>query len=231
MSTEAVIAELLASKEPLRILVLGSEGDIKRLAALGLPVTSEDSSLSMQHLVNARLDAERRQGSAGVVQVLTVMPETEQATAAECALIYAMLVRCRKVISCRDKLEDMLRYADCASWAAAKAAYETKVLDVFKAMWREKDAYPYNIIDNIKEYNKNESYILKQLYWQLAERTPGRINDGDAQMINELRQMFSDISLSLLAPDIVLAGNIAGDEKLAAALELYKTKTKVIEVC
>ena len=231
MSTEAVIAELLASKEPLRILVLGSEGDIKRLAALGLPVTSEDSSLSMQHLVNARLDAERRQGSASVVQVLTVMPETEQATAAECALIYAMLVRCRKVISCRDKLEDMLRYADCASWAAAKAAYETKVLDVFKAMWREKDAYPYNIIDNIKEYNKNESYILKQLYWQLAERTPGRINDGDAQMINELRQMFSDISLSLLAPDIVLAGNIAGDEKLAAALELYKTKTKVIEVC
>ena len=104
MSTEAVIAELLASKEPLRILVLGSEGDIKRLAALGLPVTSEDSSLSMQHLVNARLDAERRQGSAGVVQVLTVMPEAEQATAAECALIYAMLVRCRKVISCRDKI-------------------------------------------------------------------------------------------------------------------------------
>ena len=231
MSTEAVIAELLASKEPLRILVLGSEGDIKRLAALGLPVTSEDSSLSMQHLVNARLDAERRQGSADVVQVLTVMPETEQATAAECALIYAMLVRCRKVISCRDKLEDMLRSADCASWAAAKAAYETKVLDVFKATWREKDSYPYNIIDNIKEYNKNESYILKQLYWQLAERTPGRVNDGDAQMINELRQMFSDISLSLLAPDIVLAGNIAGDEKLAAALELYKTKTKVIEVC
>ena len=231
MSTEAVIAELLASKEPLRILVLGSEGDIKRLAALGLPVTSEDSSLSMQHLVNARLDAERRQGSAGVVQVLTVMPETEQATAAECALIYAMLVRCRKVISCRDKLEDMLRSADCESWAAAKAAYETKVLDVFKATWREKDTYPYNIIDNIKEYNKNESYILKQLYWQLAERTPGRVNDGDAQMINELRQMFSDISLSLLAPDIVLAGNIAGDEKLAAALELYKTKTKVIEVC
>jgi len=35
MSTEAVIAELLASKEPLRILVLGSEGDIKLLAALG----------------------------------------------------------------------------------------------------------------------------------------------------------------------------------------------------
>lgn len=231
MSTEAVIAELLASKGPLRILVLGSEGDIKRLAALGLPVTSEDSSLSMQHLVNARLDAERRQGSAGVVQVLTVMPETEQATAAECALIYAMLVRCRKVISCRDKMEDMLRSADCASWAAAKAAYETKVLDVFKATWRAKDAYPYNIIDNIKEYNKNESYILKQLYWQLAERTPGRVNDGDAQMINELRQMFSDISLSLLAPDVVLAGNIAGDEKLTAALELYKTKTRVIEVC
>ena len=87
------------------------------------------------------------------------------------------------------------------------------------------------IQSTIKEYNKNESYILKQLYWQLAERTPGRINDGDAQMINELRQMFSDISLSLLAPDVVLAGNIAGDEKLTAVLELYKTKTKVIEVC
>ena len=223
--------ELSQAEKKQRILVLCNENEIAGLQAQGLPVSCEDSLLSMQHLKMARLEAERRHKLHEGLQVFTITPEPVQATEAERALIYAMLVRCRKVISCRDKLEDMLRSADCASWAAAKAAYETKVLDVFKDTWREKDAYPYNIIDNIKEYNKNESYILKQLYWQLAERTPGRVNDGDAQMINELRQMFSDISLSLLAPDIVLAGNIAGDEKLTAALELYKTKTKVIEVC
>ena len=67
-----------------------------------------------------------------------------------------------------DKLEDMLKFDDREGWNEYKAAYENKVLDIFKATWREKDVYPYNIIDNIKEYNKNESYILKQLYWHLV---------------------------------------------------------------
>ena len=161
---------------------------------------------------------------------MTVTREEPQATEAERALIYAMLVRCRKVISCRDKLEDMLKFDDREGWNEYKAAYENKVLDIFKATWREKDVYPYNIIDNIKEYNKNESYILKQLYWHLAERTPGRINDGDARMINELRQMFSDISISLLAPDTVLVGDVAQDAQLAALAEMFAGKAEIIRL-
>lgn len=231
MSIEAVVAELLASKEPVCVLVLGSEGNIKSLAALGLPIEMEDRGLSMQHLASANLAAKRKQGIAAKLQVLAVTPETAQATAAERALIYAMLVRCRKVISCRDKLEDMLKFDDRAGWDKIKSVYENKVLDIFKATWRDKDAYPYNIIDNIKEYNKNESYILKQLYWHLAERTPGRINDGDAHMINELRQMFSDISISLLEPDFVIVGDVAQDEKLKDLAERCKIKTKVISIC
>lgn len=229
MNTAAVTA-LLAGKEPVRVLVLASEKEAAELADLGLPVNTVDSSLSMQHLASAKLAAERMLGKAGRLQVQTVTREEPQATETERALIYAMLVRCRKVISCRDKLEDMLKFDDREGWNEYKAAYENKVLDIFKATWREKDVYPYNIIDNIKEYNKNESYILKQLYWHLAERTPGRINDGDARMINELRQMFSDISISLLAPDVVLVGDVAQDAQLAALAEMFADKAKIIKL-
>ena len=229
MNTQAVTA-LLAGKEHVRVLVLASEKEAAELADLGLPVNTVDSSLSMQHLASAKLAAERMLGKAGRLQVMTVTREEPQAMEAERALIYAMLVRCRKVISCRDKLEDMLKFDDREGWNEYKAAYENKVLDIFKATWREKDVYPYNIIDNIKEYNKNESYILKQLYWHLAERTPGRINDGDARMINELRQMFSDISISLLAPDAVLVGDVAQDAQLAALAEMFVGKAEIIRL-
>ena len=215
MNTAAVTA-LLAGKEPVRVLVLASEKEVAELADLGLPVNTVDSSLSMQHLASAKLAAERMLGKAGRLQVMTVTREEPQATEAERALIYAMLVRCRKVISCRDKLEDMLKFDDRAGWNEYKAAYENKVLDIFKATWREKDVYPYNIIDNIKEYNKNESYILKQLYWHLAERTPGKVNGGDAKMINELRKMFCDLSVSLLQADVVVVSEGLEDAELLA---------------
>ena len=230
MSTESVIAELMTSTKPVRVLVLAAKNELPELQALGLSVCTEDSSLSMQHLASARLEAQRLHDVAPLVQVLTVTSEETQATETERALIYAMLVRCRKVISCRDKLEDMLKFYDREGWAEYKAEYETKVLDMFKATWRDALVYPYNIIDNIKEYNKNESYILKQLYWHLAERTPGRVNDGDARMINELRQMFSDISVSLLSPDVVLVGDIAGDEQLETLAESFKATAKVIKL-
>lgn len=229
MNTAAVTA-LLAGKEPVRVLVLASEKEAAELADLGLPVNTVDSSLSMQHLASAKLAAERMLGKAGRLQVMTVTREEPQATEAERALIYAMFVRCRKVISCRDKLEDMLKFDDREGWAAYKQEYENKVLDAYKATWRDAEVYPYNIIDNIKEYNKNESYILKQLYWHLAERTPGRINDGDARMINELRQMFSDISISLLAPDTVLVGDVAQDAQLAALAEMFVGKAEIIRL-
>ena len=224
------LKELWQAEKKQRVLVLCNEDEIAGLQAQGLPVSCEDSLLSMQHLKMARLEAERRHKLHEGLQVFTITPEPVQATEAERALIYAMLVRCRKVISCRDKLEDMLKFDDREGWNEYKAAYENKVLDIFKATWREKDVYPYNIIDNIKEYNKNESYILKQLYWHLAERTPGRINDGDARMINELRQMFSDISISLLAPDTVLVGDVAQDAQLAALAEMFVGKAEIIKL-
>lgn len=212
----STISELLHDNKKQRILVLCNEDEIAGLQAQGLPVKGEDSFLSMQHLEMARLEAERRHGLNEGLQVFTLTPAPEQTTAAERALIYAMLVRCRKVISCRDKLEDMLKFDDRAGWAAYKQEYENKVLDVYKATWRDEEVYPYVIIDNIKEYNKNESYILKQLYWHLAERTPGQVNDGDARMINELRKMFRDLSVNLLGTDIVVVSEGLEDGELLA---------------
>lgn len=125
MNTAAVTA-LLAGKEPVRALVLASEKEVAELADLGLPVNTVDSSLSMQHLASAKFAAERMLGKAGRLQVMTVTREEPQATEAERALIYAMLVRCRKVISCRDKLEDMLKFDDREGWNEYKAAYEIR---------------------------------------------------------------------------------------------------------
>ena len=202
--------ELSQAEKKQRILVLCNENEIAGLQAQGLPVSCEDSLLSMQHLKMARLEAERRHKLNEGLQVFTITPEPVQATEAERALIYAMLVRCR------NKLEDMLKFDDREGWAAYKQEYENKVLDAYKATWRDAEVYPYNIIDNIKEYNKNESYILKQLYWHLAERTPGVVNDGDAEMINELRKMFCDLSVSLLQADVVVVSEGLEDAELLA---------------
>lgn len=217
------LEKFLAQPEPVLGLVICTEAEAKQLAAQGLPVELEDTTLSMQHLKLAKLAAARLHQGVQGAQLLCVTPAAEEVTPSESALIYALLVRCRKVISCRDKLEDMLKYADREGWQAVKAAYETKVLDLYKATWRDEIIYPYNIVDNIKEYNKNESYILKQLYWHLSERTPGKINAGDMPMMRELRQMFSDLSVSLLAPAAVFVGS-AADVELAKLAEAYRAQ-------
>lgn len=219
-----LLKRFLAEKGNKLGLVLCTAKEGEELAGAGF--SGEDTTLSMQHLKLARIQAEH----SSLPQLLVITPEAGDVTAPERALIYAMLVRCRKVISCRDKLEDMLKFDDREGWQAVKEEYENKVLDIFKATWREKDAYPYNIIDNIKEYNKNESYILKQLYWHLSERTPGKINEGDSKMMRELRQMFSDLSLGLLKPDVVFIGDAYEDKQLTALAEQYQKKAQVISL-
>ena len=228
MQTEQ-LEKFLAQAETALGLVICTEAEREQLAAQGLPVEQEDTTLSMQHLKLAKLEAARLHQGVQGAQLLCLTPAADEVTPAESALIYALLVRCRKVISCRDKLEDMLKCSAGEGWQAVKAEYETKVLDLYKATWRDEIIYPYNIVDNIKEYNKNESYILKQLYWHLSERTPGKINAGDMPMMRELRQMFSDLSVSLLTPAAVFVGEVQDAElgKLSAAYQaqnipLYK---------
>lgn len=222
MQTEQ-LQQFLAQAEPGLGVVLCTEAELEQLAAQHLPVELEDTTLSMQHLKLAKLKAARLHQGVRGAQLLCLTPAADEVSPAESALIYALLVRCRKVISCRDKLEDMLKCAAGAGWQAVKAEYETKVLDLYKATWRDEVIYPYNIVDNIKEYNKNESYILKQLYWHLSERTPGKINAGDMPMMLELRQMFSDLSVSLLKPAVVFVGS-ALDAELTKLSEAYRAQ-------
>ncbi len=229
---ENIVAEILAASKPLQVLALCTKEEIERLAVMGLPISTEDCYLSMQQLKASRLAAEALHQGKHQLQVLGVVPDEITTTEAERALIYAMLVRCRKVISCRDKLEDMLKYDDREGWYTYKQEYETKVLDTYKMTWRDKVVYPYNIVDNIKEYNKDEGYILKALYMHLSQRIPGRINEGDALMTNKLRKMFSDIGLAILKPEIILVGNIEGKEELSAVLKKYEVipNIKIVKI-
>ncbi len=211
-----LVEKLLAGQGAGTVLLLCNEEELQELR-----LDCQDTTLSMLHLhlggLLERQDNEIDRRST----VLVLTPQNKEVTLAERALIYALLIRCRKVISCRDKLEDMLKYDDREGWSQAKSAYETKVLDLYKATWRNKAIYPYNIVDNIKEYNKEESYILKQLYTHLSERTPGCINPGDEHMLQELRRMFADISISLLHPDFVIVGTLHGAPELQQLAEYY----------
>jgi len=218
---ENVVAEILAQTEPMQVLALCTKEELALLKALPLPVETDNTYLSMQHLCS------RQAIVADKTIVLAITPNEDLVTEAERALIYAMLVRCRKVISCRDKLEDMLKYDDREGWYSYKHEYETKVLDLYKATWRDRNAYPYNIVDNIKEYNKEEGYILKTLYEHLSERKPGKINPGDVEMTKNLQRMFSDISIALLRPKIVLVGNVLNNPELNELVKIYSGDASV----
>ena len=78
--------ELWQAEKKHRILVLCNENEIAGLQAQGVPVSCEDSLLSMQHLKMARLEAERRHKLNEGLQVFTITPEPVQATEAERAL-------------------------------------------------------------------------------------------------------------------------------------------------
>lgn len=217
-----LLEKLLVGQGSGTVLLLCNEEELRELQ-----LDYQDTTLSMLHLHLGGLWEKQDDTVDHRSTVLALTPQTKAVTLAERALIYAMLIRCRKVISCRDKLEDMLKYDDWEGWPQAKAAYETKVLDLYKATWRSKAIYPYNIVDNIKEYNKEESYILKQLYTHLSGRTPGQINPGDEHMLQELRRMFADISISMLQPDFVVVGTLHGAPELQQLAEYYGRLSRV----
>lgn len=184
------------------VMCLLSEAEKETLLKYAMTTDSYESHLSCQHLEFM----EQKIGGKEPIRLFVVAQPAEETSAAERGLIYAMLVRCRKVISCRDKLEDMLCQQEPAVWPEVKAAYEKRVLDLFKQTWRQVASYPYIIVDNIKVYNTGESYIMRALHQHLSERTPGVKNPGDAAMIGQLKQMFEEISLSLIKPEILILG-------------------------
>lgn len=201
--------EMLDLKQALKLLqqnseimCVVSEEEKNTLLKYSMNEAHYESHLSCQHLEYM----EQKIGAKQPIRLFVVPQAKEETSVEERGLIYAMLVRCRKVISCRDKLEDMLRHQDEQAWEQAKAEYETRVLDLFKQTWRQVGSYPYIIVDDIKVYNKGEGYIMRALYQHLSERTPGIKNPGDAAMIALLKQMFEEISMSLISPQILLLG-------------------------
>ncbi len=196
------------------ILCMISEEERKMLQTHITVPLKKGSHLSCQHLTFME---QKIAGNAPIC--LCVDVDTNEGVSAEDrGLIYAMLVRCRKVISCRDKLEDMLKHQDENNWAKAKQVAERRVMDLFKQTWKQVDSYPYIIVDDIKAYNKGEGYIMKALHQHLSERTPDIKNDKDAAMISLLNQMFETISLSLIKPNIIILG------KNASKIQIDHTK-------
>lgn len=192
----------LLAQEKGKVMCIVSEEELQLLKENSSVADEVETHLSCQHLEYMGQKIAGKQ----VARLFVVAQPKEETSAEERGLIYAMLLRCRKVISCRDKLEDMLLHQDEKAWKMVKPIYETKVLDLFKKTWKQVDSYPYIIVDNIKVYNKGEGYIMKALYNHLSERTPGMKNEGDAAMIALLKQMFEEISLSLISPDAIILG-------------------------
>lgn len=204
-------ALLLLQQQDKEILCIVSQEEKELLQKYSMATVKHESHLSCQHLEYM----EQKIGGVKGIRLMVVPQAEGETTAEERGLIYAMLVRCRKVISCRDKLEDMLRHQEPEAWEGVKAEYETRVLDLFKQTWRQVASYPYIIVDNIKIYNTGESYIMRALHNHLAERTPGVKNPEDAAMIAMLKKMFEEISLALIKPEIIILGkNVEAPENL-----------------
>jgi hypothetical protein len=223
---EEIKGELARLRRP--ALAFLSEEELALLRREGIAIDTADGSPSMLHLRWAAAQAEALHDGT-TLPILAVSGASACPTLSERALVYAMLVRCRKVISCRDKLEDMLKLDEREAWAEYKARYEERVLDVFKATWRDELIYPYNIVDNINRYNKQESYILKALYGHLSARVPGRVNEGDEAMIVQLLQMFADISEALCSPELVLLGEACAATEQGELARRYAAGAKLIQ--
>lgn len=195
LEAEALVEKLLeqAKQETVRIVLRKDSVYEAALRQAGLLGEEQESKLSMQHM-----EAFKQELTASKVKALVLEPVAENTSPEERALIYAMLLRSRKVISFRDKLEDLLRSGIEEQWPMLKEKYEQKVIGLYKQSWKSQSSYPYVIVDNIKAYNRDENYIMKELYHYVGQRQRGVVNAGDEQMINTLRQMFEEISLAIL---------------------------------
>ncbi|MCM1471404.1 MAG: helicase C-terminal domain-containing protein [Bacteroides sp.] len=166
-----------------------------------------ESRLSMQHLIISQKDKElkAKYGTDMSEMLIPLTPGTSFSqhgsgvgNIPERALLFAVLSRLDAFSDSKDKLEIFLRSKyvkeDSGSWNDYVKKYNTAV-----------DKLGNEYIDNIKkELDKNTDYC--SLESEIVEINPDKENwtSRHNEIINSLRRIFADMSLSMLKPDLIL---------------------------
>ena len=167
-----------------------------------------DTRLSMQHLkiTQQELDPELRDG---YIQLIPLTPDTSfrmttgGGTVNERALMYAVLRRMPEYSDVLSELRSFLKYSVSKeeSWNYYIDLYEGHVKSCED---RTQGRYPYDLIDRIRDYDREESInaLLKQ---HLEERmTKQHLSHTGTFVLNKLRVMFARLSTQMLEPDLVI---------------------------
>lgn len=166
-----------------------------------------ETRLSMQHLKIKEQENDEKIRK-GYIQLIPLTPDTSfrmtngGGSVSERALIFAILKRVDFLKVYVKELEELLIYGATSSWKDwAKNWYEDRVKKCENASHGE---YPKNVIQKVKAYSdekKLKDMLLKHLQ-QIKAHEDKDCSDGF--VINKLRVMFAEISVSMLQPDLVI---------------------------
>ncbi len=154
-----------------------------------------DTRLSMQHLKVTQQEVFATHNNQ-YVQLIPLTPNTSfqttgtaRGTVRERALMFVILAGMDGIDA--KALEKVMSYGALRAWPYWLDKYRTAVNECHN----EKEEYPDNIRQQIKEYDA---------FRQLQEYLDGKSTIEEKKVIADLRQMFALISVGMLNPDLVI---------------------------
>lgn len=169
------------------------------------------SRLSMQHLniFNQENDTELLNG---YIQLIPLTPDTSfrmttgAGTVSERALMFAILRRLPELQDVLPQLEIMMKNDAYAAWDGEKSSYESKVISCDT---KSKNKYLSFMLKQAKKLLKHRQEsgvsILKELLIHCEKiKSNGNQRIPSNEIINKIRNIFAQISLDKLEPDLVI---------------------------
>ncbi|MCF0241124.1 MAG: hypothetical protein HUK25_00710, partial [Treponema sp.] len=166
---------------------------------------SSDTRLSMQHLVIWERKVTKQNGNNQFIQLIPLTPQTSfslgsgQGTAGERALIYTILEEISEVKKTRLNTLFSRKVSD-ERWTYEKKLYKKRVKGCDK---NSKGKYLKDLIGRIKKYDKTHK-IITELNDYLVRNSAKQKGENDSAIISKLRQMFAEISVEMLEPDLII---------------------------
>lgn len=165
---------------------------------------SGDARLSMQHLKIAEQEYSSKKNKA-YAQLIPLTPSTSFSmtngggTKEERALMYAILMR---IPALEDYLPEINSFISqgVTCWGWYVKYYDEKV----GFLEDEGTEYPGNVIEKIVEFD-SKNHIFDLLIRHIEEIQAGKdVTDSDNYVLQKLRRMFAEVSISMLQPDLVI---------------------------
>lgn len=168
------------------------------------PERNEDTRLSMQHLLIAQQECRSKKNKA-YVQLIPLTPSTSFSMTngggrkEERSLMYVIL---KRIPELREYLQEFNAFISQGvnDWDYLVKYYDEEVQKVDD----EGMGYPQNVIDAVVEFDKKH-HIFEILIQHVTElKNKEKVTYSDNAVLQKLRRMFAEISVSMLQPDLVI---------------------------